>query len=271
MAQVQTQNTQVLAAEKIIKTLAILQNRIDERFPDAGLGHVCQNLVKTAKNTAKRSRIAGRPNFLLRFIVLLVIASGMSAQIITINFLGLFSLLTDSLQTDQLGERTELAQALESFVNLFILAGAAIWFLLSLEQREKRSFVLRHLHELRSFAHIIDMHQLTKDPISSHQGASSTAASPPRRLSGYALARYLDYCSEMLALTGKLAALYGEQTSDMEVIGAVNDIEILTAGIGRKIWQKIMVIANHDPLVAPDKTRPNAQYKTGPSTQDSLP
>ena len=60
----------------------------------------------------------------------------------------------------------------------------------------------------------------------------------------FELARYLDYCAEMLSLTGKLAALYGERTNDPEITGAVNDIENLTANIARKIWQKIMMLDN---------------------------
>ena len=46
----------------------------------------------------------------------------------------------------------------------------------------------------------------------------------------------------MLALIGKLAALYGENMRDGVVVDAVNDIENLAANLGRKIWQKIMII-----------------------------
>jgi hypothetical protein len=58
----------------------------------------------------------------------------------------------------------------------------------------------------------------------------------------FELTRYLDYCAEMLALVGKLAALYAEGVRDSVVINAVNDIENLTSGLGRKIWQKITII-----------------------------
>ena len=59
----------------------------------------------------------------------------------------------------------------------------------------------------------------------------------------FELTRYLDYCAEMLALIGKLAALYAEHTRDGVVIDAVNDIENLTSNLGRKIWQKITIIS----------------------------
>jgi hypothetical protein len=102
--------------------------------------------------------------------------------------------------------------------------------------------VLDALHRLRSLAHVIDMHQLTKDPtviLDTHK----TQASPERTMSQFELTRYLDYCSEMLAMVGKLAALYGERMRDGVVIDAVNDIETLTTSLGRKIWQKITIIS----------------------------
>ena len=58
------------------------------------------------------------------------------------------------------------------------------------------------------------------------------------------LARYLDYCSEMLSLTGKLAALFAQSVNDEVVIEAVNDIENLGSNLSRKIWQKITMIEN---------------------------
>jgi len=58
----------------------------------------------------------------------------------------------------------------------------------------------------------------------------------------YALAHYLDFCSEILSLTSKLAALYLEGFDDHVVIGAVNEIEGLTSGLMGKIWQKIMIL-----------------------------
>lgn len=57
------------------------------------------------------------------------------------------------------------------------------------------------------------------------------------------LARYLDHCSDMLALIGKLAALYAERMRDEVVIEAVTEIETLTSDLSRKIWQKMMVLS----------------------------
>src|SRR5439155_758670 len=61
-------------------------------------------------------------------------------------------------------------------------------------------------------------------------------------LSRAALARYLDYCTDLLSLTSKVAALYVEHLQDPVVLGAVNDVENLTTGLSRKIWQKITIL-----------------------------
>jgi hypothetical protein len=96
------------------------------------------------------------------------------------------------------------------------------------------------LYELRSIAHVIDMHQLTKDP--SRNAATNTTHSPKENLSGLRLTRYLDYASEMLSLTSKVAALYAQAIDDQVVLNTVNELEELTTGLSQKIWQKIMVI-----------------------------
>ena len=38
-----------LKFEKILNTIAKLEERIRERFPDSGIGHVCSGLHDTAK------------------------------------------------------------------------------------------------------------------------------------------------------------------------------------------------------------------------------
>jgi hypothetical protein len=63
--------------------------------------------------------------------------------------------------------------------------------------------------------------------------------------------RYLDYCTEMLSLTGKLAALYMQSVRDEVVIHTVNEIEGLTTNLSSKMWQKIMIIrAEIDPAAS---------------------
>jgi hypothetical protein len=150
----------------------------------------------------------------------------------------LFSLQTLRVSNDAF----DAIQGIEAVLNIVALAGAAIWFLLNLESSMRREAVLKDLHELRSIAHVVDMHQLTKDPTTMPEGVHETPSSDPHRMTEFELVRYLDYCSEMLALTGKLAALYMQDMRDPVIIDTVTEIEDLTTNLSRKIWQKIMII-----------------------------
>ncbi len=88
-------------------------------------------------------------------------------------------------------------------------------------------------------AHVIDAHQLTKDPDCLLIEGEDTASSPKRELTPFEMSRYLDYCSEMLSLVGKIAALYAQHIDDPVALGAVDGIESLTTNLSRKVWQKI--------------------------------
>jgi hypothetical protein len=52
----------------------------------------------------------------------------------------------------------------ESTIQTLVFGGITILFLQALPDRLERRQLLRQLHRLRSLAHVIDMHQLTKDP-----------------------------------------------------------------------------------------------------------
>jgi hypothetical protein len=136
----------------------------------------------------------------------------------------------------------EFVQVIEAGFNSLVLIGATILFLVTLEVRVKRSRALKAVHELRSLVHIVDMHQLTKDPERVLWKGPDTASSPKREMTTFQLNRYLDYCSEMLDLTGKIAALYVDNFADSQAVSAVNDLETLTNGMTRKVWQKIMIL-----------------------------
>jgi hypothetical protein len=118
----------------------------------------------------------------------------------------------------------------------------ALAFLLTLEGRLKRKRALGFIKELRAVAHLVDMHQLTKDPHRITASAPDTPSSPQRQLTPLELGRYLDYCSEMVALTAKIAALYAQRFDDAVVLQAVDEVEDLTTGIAGKTWQKITML-----------------------------
>ena len=136
----------------------------------------------------------------------------------------------------------ELVQAVEAGVNDLVFVAVAVFFLLTLETRLKRRRALQAIHELRSIAHVIDMHQLTKDPEWVLDRGRETGVLPPRTMNRFELSRYLDYCSEALSLTGKVAALYMRDFDDPVALQAVNEVEALTTGLSRKIWQKLSIL-----------------------------
>lgn len=220
-----------LDAEKIVATLSQLERRICERFPGAGLGKVCGELVQVAGQTRERSRQIERPDPRLRVAIgfSIVLAVGAIAWVIV-------QVVASTRTNDDLAGTI---QGIDAGLNLAVLVFAALYFLVSLEERLKRRRALKALHELRSIIHVIDMHQLTKDPLRENSTTAPTPSSPVRVLTPYQLVRYLDYCSEMLSLSAKVAALYAQSFPDPIVTEAVNDLERTAASISQKIWQKI--------------------------------
>src|SRR5262249_29473628 len=74
-----------------------------------------------------------------------------------------------------------------------------------------------------------------------------TSLVPPREFSRFELSRYLDYCSEMLAITGKIAALYIQHFDDDVALAAVNEVETLTAGLSGQVWHKLTILYGRGP------------------------
>jgi hypothetical protein len=224
--------SRALDADKIIATIERLKRRIDERFPGAGLAGVAGDLLAVARDTEAKAALLARPNRLIQSAVALVIAT----------FLGLIAYALINIPAPTNTEATNILQTLEAAANLVVLTGAILIFLVTLQKRLGRHEALKALHQLRSLVHVIDMHQLTKDPSLVLGRERDTAASPKREMTAFELGRYLDYASEMLSLTGKVGALYAQDLDDPVVVEAVNDIEMLATNLSRKIWQKIAIL-----------------------------
>lgn len=222
-----------LSSLKTIETIETLKKRIAERFPYSDLEGVCKELCELAKDGELRAERIEKPNIPLRVLVSLLITVFVGVLIYTISTFDM------SLGELNVGGFAQISNAV---INNIVLIGAAIVFLVTAESRIKRARILTSLYELRSITHVIDMHQLTKDPSVFMQKIILTTSSPKRDMTPYELTRYLDYCSEMLSLVGKIAALYSDTTRDPVVLATVNEIESLTAGFNRKIWQKMMML-----------------------------
>ncbi|HTQ14570.1 MAG TPA: hypothetical protein VMH86_11905 [Rhizomicrobium sp.] len=228
-----------LDGAKIEETAARLAARVGERFPGSGLAAMCADLVKVAAATREPALRTARPNIGLRAMAAAVVAAVLALALYVTRLLDWSSLAGKA-------NVYNFMQGIDAAVNLLILTAGGIWFFVTLEARIKRRHVQRALFELRSYAHVIDMRQLTKDPTVILSPGSATSSSPRRGMTRFELTRYLEYCAEMLSLLAKLAALHAGATTDAEILAAVNEVEQLTNNLGRKIWQKIMILGQLD-------------------------
>ena len=207
-----------LNIEKTIQTIENLSLRIKDRFPQSGLLSVCNELEQLAFKSKVNIQEINKPYIYFRIIFYFLIF------LVLLSLLYFFTFIKINYSFNS--------------INDIISIGAAFYFLYKFEETLKQKIILNALHELRSISHVIDMHQLTKDPTS--LVIEKTKNSPTRELSPYQLNRYLDYCSELLALCSKIAAIYGNDNRDELILENIQDIEILTSSLSRKIWNKII-------------------------------
>ncbi len=233
-----------LEESQILHTLGVLSQRIEERFPGSGLGKVCRELQTTAREAMDNFEWLRRPIWPVRIGVTLFIGTllVLLGALLVAAFRSPVAAALNQVPADNPGGLSEFLQGVEALVNDMVFIGIAIWFALTLESRLKRRRALRAIHELRSIAHIVDMHQLTKDPEHLLSAPANTASSPTRNMTRDQLGRYLDYCSEMLSIASKLAALYVQNFADPVVLDAVAEVETLATGLSGKIWQKISLM-----------------------------
>jgi hypothetical protein len=217
----------------ITRTLEETAGRIRERFPESNLRRLADELLVVSREAAETVRYLSRPNWPLRIgggiaIVVLVIVLVIVAMI-TVKAPGEMT-LSDVLQT------------IEAGINDIVFFGIAVFFFTTVETRVKRRRALALLHQLRSLAHIVDMHQLTKDPERLMTPGAAFTPGASRPATGPDLAKYLDFCSELLSLISKIAALTVQRFDDSVVLAGVNEIEGLTTALSSKIWQKITIL-----------------------------
>lgn len=219
-------------------TVTLLQDRIAARFPERGLRKVAGDLLilidevesgaGATQGRIRAARVASRA------VMAVILAGTVVALVLAVD---------DTLRDGgRINSSLDVLPLIETLINDLVFAGIAVYFLWSFPERLQRGRTLALLHQLRSTAHIIDMHQLTKDPEQLRPSFTPTSVSQPLELTRDEMERYLDYCSELLSLVGKTAALCAEESRDAVVLDTVNSIEELTTGMSRKIWQKISTL-----------------------------
>ncbi|MCI0704367.1 MAG: hypothetical protein L0241_25185 [Planctomycetia bacterium] len=261
-----------LRNDKLLETVEKIRQRILERFPDAGLAQVAAEIIQITRDAISRAEAISRPNLWIRggqILLLLIAVAGVVVYTQT--------------RTDQ----KPLLQTVLEFLDVTkgsaaILAATAI-FLFTLETRLKRRRALQAVHELRAMAHLIDMHQLTKDPDQlGHPTEPIIVGGQP--MDAEAMGRYLHYCTELLAIVSKVGQLYVQDFPDTAAVAAVDQFENLATGLSNKIWQKLMILgrirsdAETSPANDPPATTlpaldpdPDRNEMASRQSQDALP
>src|SRR5687768_17397237 len=118
-----------LDESKIIRTLERLRDRIGERFPEAGLRTISENLLTLAHEASACVDYLRRPNWSLRVFTGATLV-GMIALLVTLA-------LSVRVPAGVSG-LSDVAQGIEAAVNDVIFFGIAVFFLLTIETRLKR-------------------------------------------------------------------------------------------------------------------------------------
>jgi hypothetical protein len=221
-----------LAAPNIIHTATVLKGRVMDRFPNAGLNKIAREVEVVALESAERAAWCAEPQWQIR---------GLAIGLAFTAIVGVFFFISQIHVRSATESVSQLLQDIYNALNDTVLFSIGLVFLWGWERRIKRARALKAMHELRSLAHIVDMHQLTKDHESLFTQAAPESAAKGL-MTNMDLVRYLIFCSDLLALLGKIAALYAQELEDGTVLGAVTEIENLSTALSQKIWQRITLV-----------------------------
>ncbi len=233
------QETPRLEAHYIALAASKLEDRIRARLPGRRLADVAHRLSEKVPEISD-----GFATSHLRYRRTRLFSRVTSAVIVVATLVALVVALRDFVSTGTT-HAADWVPLVESTINDIVFAAIAVFFLWALPERRERRTLLLLLHDLRSLAHVVDMHQLDKDPEQARHDYVPTPKSPPNRMSAEELHHYFDYCSELVSLIAKTAALCAEKTSDSVVLNTVSELETLAAQMSAKIWQKISLLPDH--------------------------
>lgn len=222
----------------VIETARRLCDRIGARFPERGIHRVAQELAALTEQVADTSAGSRRRSRLVRTGSRALIGVVVLVAVIAFGF------AVEAALTEAPDNGLDWLPLVESAVNDLVFVAIAVVVLHSLPERVQRSDLLAKLHRLRSLAHIIDMHQLTKEPESLRDAFAGGTDGSDVDLTPEQVEYYLEYCTELLSIVSKAAALCAEESQDDIVLNTVSTIETLTMGMSRKVWQKITVLSD---------------------------
>ena len=148
-----------LEAPAVRQTVEELYGRIEARFPKRGLLGVCGDLILLVEEVQSSAGQGQRQIRWVRWASRVVMAF-----VVVVTVLALLLALHDAFFDERVRDSIDVLGLAETAISDLVYAAIAIFFLWSFPERLQRSRLLSLLHQLRSTAHVIDMHQLTKDP-----------------------------------------------------------------------------------------------------------
>jgi hypothetical protein len=233
------QETPRLEAHYIALAASKLEGRIRARLPGRRLADVAHQLAEKVPTISD-----GFVTSFSRYRRTRFLSRAASAAVVVATLVALGLALKDTV-AEGVDNSSDWVPLVESVINDAVFAAIAVFFLWALPERRERRTLLLLLHDLRSLAHVVDMHQLDKDPEQARADYVPTTKSPTNRMNAEELHHYFDYCSELVSLIAKTAALCAEKTSDSVVLNTVSEVETLAAQMSQKIWQKISLLPAH--------------------------
>lgn len=220
-------NYKSLDPKEVLKTAGELSARVADRFPGSGLLGISKELEGVAGRMEGRAAELKKPKVVLRAGILLVcVVAALAAAKLAVMIRA----------SDDIFSLPQFIQSLGSGLEGLAIMTAFAFFLAAIERRSRRSAALKFLSELRSMAHIIDLHQTKKENLGPDIGP--TKNSPRRDLDDPRLSRYLEYCSEMLSIIGMVGSYYAQELGDEDFLESVDQLTDLTNGMASRILQK---------------------------------
>ncbi len=204
-----------LDPEKLIETSADLERWVTKEFHEAHLAVVAREVHAFAQEAVAKAEKIRQPIWPLRlgiWTVVVLAALGAVHGVVT-------------------HETADVLKFLDTTKGAAVYLSVFGAIFVGLEIRWKRHRALKAVAEIRALAHIVDMHQLAKDPpIESFRQSGQQVK----------IEEYLHACTALLALLSKVAQFYVENFPDPVATSAVNDFEMITTGLSNKIWMKIL-------------------------------
>jgi hypothetical protein len=211
-----------LDAHKLITTSADLERWITKEFHEAHLAVVAREVHAFAQEAVAKAEKIRQPIWALRLGIWTVVALLVAGAV-------------HGIVTHEIADTLKFLDTTKGAAVYLSVFGAIF---IGLEIRWKRHRALKAVAEIRALAHIVDMHQLAKDP------PIEQFRQDGRQVK---VMEYLHACTALLALLSKVAQFYVENFPDPVATNAVNDFEMITTGLSNKIWMKILSMKGFDP------------------------